>query len=158
TDDPRHAFALALRLIDETGLAAKSKVEDRREVAPEPRAPELRLTLVDENSECREFDHPEAIWYEEDIRFHAALRLAQVREGWTAQPLDAEVEIEAHRSDRSVASLSLSMEVGSLPGGHHVSWHLELQAESASLSRSPWRCGEESRDLPLDQVATERRW
>src|SRR5262249_27103148 len=45
TDDPRHAFALALRLIDETGLAAKSKVEDRREVAPEPRAPELRLTL-----------------------------------------------------------------------------------------------------------------
>jgi hypothetical protein len=157
-EDPRHAFALILRLIDETGLAPAELDQGIRMVAPEPNAPDLRLLLRDDRSECQEYDRPDLHWYEETIHFHAALQLPKVPEGWSAQPLDANVSLDVTRSDRGSAGLELTMAAGSLPGLHQVRWSLEVSPESACLTRSPWRCGEDSRDLPLEQVATEWRW
>src|SRR5262249_2284704 len=159
-EDPRRAFELIVRLIDESGLAGAKVVDGQRELAPEPAAPELLLTLRYERGTDR-FDSGDGTGPFEcpadDVQFFARLTLPKAPEGWLGHPLSATVGLTIHICDRIDTWLNLDMDLPTRIAPS-VFWGIHIRSDEACLDRLPLRGGDASRVTSPAEFAIERAW
>jgi len=160
-EDPRHAFDLILRLIDETGLAGAKLNGESREIEPEPAAPDVRLSMShsawDDNAQTVEGAPPIPRRHDQ-VQFHATLLLPKVPEGWLGQPLSAEVELAIEESNLGPAWLTLRLNADKHDSAREIRWNLHVNGEGAFLSRTPVRGAEDCRETSIADVSKERAW
>jgi len=160
-EDPRRTFDLILRLVDETGLASAKLVEGRREIQPEPEAPETYLAL--QHSECewddRDGDEGPLVHINSDqLAFRAILRLPKVPEGWLGQPLAVDVDLVVTCSTFGDADLHLECNSDIHNATKAIEWNLGVNRHEATLRRAPIRGDEEWRCVAPADLAKERSW
>jgi hypothetical protein len=145
TDDPTAAFALLVRLADETGLASAPAENHQRELSPEPNAPELYLSLGYGEEETTEW-----------IRFSCCLNLPNVPQTWRGNPLDLRVVLDLQRSANGRAFVIFSARGNSFENRTGLEWSESWSPDATLIQRSPWNGGKDDRQGCPDEFGANR--